>query len=261
MVWGILSAVEEEVWLVIDNLTQKRESRRQNLVFYEGKLMNQSVIVMPTGVGKVRAASSVQYLYDHYCVDRVVFSGVAGAINPELAQGDIVISQKALQHDFDAGGKGLLQEMKTPCFEANPDLIALAVKSVNALGGIKRLKVGTVLTGDQTIISSEKKNWLWETFRGDCVEMEGAAVAMVSCWNKVPFVIIRTITDLANENARIDFRQTMSDQARESAKVVLGMFDKFDEIKGYQRNFPFRVRRVLKRRIRALIDRFNKGSS
>jgi len=261
MVWGILSAVEEEVWLVIDNLTQKRESRRQNLVFYEGKLMDQNVVVMSTGVGKVRAAASAQYLIDHYPVDRIVFSGVAGAVNPELAQGDIVVSQKARQHDFDAGGKNLLIEMKTPCFEANPNLVALAVKSIRALGYEKRLKVGTVLTGDQTIISSEKKNWLWETFRGDCVEMEGAAVAMVSCWNRVPFVIIRAITDLADENARVDFRQAMSEQARESARVVLGMFEKFDDIKSFKRNFPFRVRRALRRRVRALNDSINKGRS
>jgi len=261
MIWGILGAVEQEVWLVIDNMTQKRESRRQNLVFYEGKLMNQSVVVMPTGVGKVRAAASLQYLFDHYPVDRIVFGGVAGAINPELAQGDIVVSQKVLQHDFDAGGKGLLEEMKTLCFEANPDLVTLAVKSVQALGDEKKLKVGTVLSGDQTIISSKKKNWLWETFQGDCVEMEGAAVAMISCWNRVPFVIIRAITDLADENARVDFRQAMSTQARESARVILGMFEKFDEIKSFKRNFPFRVRRALRRRVRALNDSINKGRS
>jgi adenosylhomocysteine nucleosidase len=261
MVWGILGAVEEEVWLVIDNLTQKRESRRNNLVFIEGKLMNQSVVVMATGVGKVRAASSVQYLIDHYPVDRIVFCGVAGAVNPELAQGDIVVGQKTVQHDFDAGGKGLFTEMKTPYFDANPDLVALAVKSIQALGDEKRFRVGTILSGDQTIISSDKKKWLWETFRGDCVEMEGAAVAMVSYRNRVPFVIIRAITDLADENAREDFRQAISTQARRSARVVLGMFEKFDDIKSFKRSFSFRVRRGLLRRIRAFIDISNKGRS
>ena len=108
MVWGILSAVEEEVWLVIDNLAQKKEWKQNNLIFYEGRLSDQKVIVMPTGVGKVRAAASAQYLFDHYPVERVIFCGVAGAVNPELGQGDIVVSQRVLQHDFDAGGKGIL---------------------------------------------------------------------------------------------------------------------------------------------------------
>jgi adenosylhomocysteine nucleosidase len=261
MIWGILGAVEEEVWLVIDNLTQKRESRRRNLFFYEGKLADQNVVIMPTGVGKVRAAASVQYLFDHYRVDRIIFSGVAGAINPGLSQGDIVVSQKVLQHDFDAGGKGRLEEMRSPCFEANPDLISLAVKSVQAMRGEMKLKVGTVISGDQTIISSEKKKWLWETFRGDCVEMEGAAVAMVSCWNRMPFVIIRAITDLADENARVDFRNAMPVQAKKSARVVLGMFDKFNEIKSIKRSFPYRVRRGLRRRARSLIGGFHKEDS
>ena len=157
--------------------------------------------------------------------------------------------------------KGYWQEMKTPCFEADHDLVALAVKSVQALGKESRLKVGTVLTGDQTISSSDKKKWLWETFQGDCVEMEGAAVGMVSTWNRVPFVIIRAITDLADDNARVDFRQAMATQAKESARVVLGMFDKFDDIRIFKRNFPFRLKRALRRRAKVLFGSANKGRS
>jgi adenosylhomocysteine nucleosidase len=231
MVWGIFGAFDAELRLVIDRLIRKRESRWQTLIFYEGRLMNQRVAVMATGIGKVRAAASVQYLLDHYPVDRIVFSGVAGAINPDLGLGDIVVCERVLQHDFDAGGKSLLAKMKTPCFEADRNLVSLAVESVQAMGEEVGLKVGTVLSGDQAIVSSEKKKWLWETFGGDCVDMEGAAVAMVSCWNGVPFVIIRAITDLADENSHVDFRKTLSLQAKKSARVVLGMFEKFDGIK------------------------------
>jgi adenosylhomocysteine nucleosidase len=255
MVWGILSAVEQEVWLIVDNLTHKRETRWQNLVIYEGELGDQSVVVMSTGVGKVRTAASVQYLCDHFPIERIIFCGVAGAVNPDIAQGDIVVGRKILQHDFDAGGKGVLAEMKTPLFEADPELVDLAVSSAHALGAEGRLKVGTILTGDQTIITSAKKNWLWETFHGDCVEMEGAAAALVSHRNNIPFVILRAITDLADENAREDFRRTISTQAEESARVVLGMFAKFEEIKRFKRNFPFRLKRAFLRRVRALTGR------
>jgi len=261
MLWGIISAVEEEVWPVIDNLAQKKEWKQNNLIFYEGRLADHKVIVMPAGVGKVRAAASVQYLFDHYPVEKVIFCGVAGAVNPKLGQGDIVVSQRVLQHDFDAGGKGILEEMKTPCFEADPDLVALAVKSVQTMGNESRLKVGTILTGDQTISSADKKKWLWETFQGDCVEMEGAAVGMVCSWNRVPFVIIRAITDLADDNARVGFRQAMSTQAKESARVVLGMFDKFDDIRTIKRTLPFRLKRALRRRAKALFGSANKGRS
>jgi adenosylhomocysteine nucleosidase len=253
MAWGIMSAVEEEVWLIIDNMSQVRESRWSERVLYQGRIKDRDVVVMPTGVGKAKTAASVQFLLDHFPVEAIIFTGVAGAINPDLKIGDIVIGQKTVQHDFDAGGKGILEDMRTPWFEADPRLVELALRASQDLGLGDRVRVGVVLTGDQTVIDSQKKEWLWQAFQGDCVEMEGAAVALACSLNKVPFVLIRAITDLADENARGDFRRTMPQIAVDSATIALGMLGEFDGARVLKRNFFFRVRRFLSRRTKTLI--------
>jgi adenosylhomocysteine nucleosidase len=252
MAWGIMGAVEEEVWLIIDHLGQARESRWNEQALYKGRIEDRDVVVMPTGVGKAKTAASVQFLIDHFPIEAIVFTGVAGAVNPDLKVGDIVIGQKTAQHDFDIGGKGVLEDMRTPWFEADPRLVELAARAGQDLGLGDRVRIGAVLTGDQTIIDSQKRKWLWQTFQGDCVEMEGASVALVCCLNKVPFVLIRAITDLADENAREDFRRTMSQIAVDSASVALGMLGIYDgEVR--KRNFLFRVKRSLSRKAKALI--------
>lgn len=253
MAWGIMGAVEEEVWLIIDNMSQARESRWNEQTLYQGTIKDQDVIVMPTGVGKAKTAASVQFLLDHFPIEAIIFTGVAGAINPDLKIGDIIICQKTAQHDFDIGGKGILEDMRTPWFEADPKLVELAARAGQDLELGDRVRIGAVLTGDQTIIDSQKRKWLWQTFQGDCVEMEGAAVALVCSLNKVPFVLIRAITDLADENAREDFGRTMSQAAIDSATIVLGMLGKFDGIKVFKRDFLFRVKRFLLRKAKALI--------
>ncbi|MDH4219783.1 MAG: 5'-methylthioadenosine/adenosylhomocysteine nucleosidase [Candidatus Aminicenantes bacterium] len=223
MTWGIAGAVEEEVRCIIDNLSEKSVSQWGRRLVYTGKIKDQDVIVMATGVGKVKTSASIQYLLDHFPIEAVIFTGMAGAVNPGVKVGDIVISQKVVQHDFDLAGKGIVEEMKTPWFEADPELVNLAVRASSELGFKERVRLGTVLTGDQAVVDSKKREWLWETFRGDCVEMEGAAVASVCSQNKIPFVLIRAITDLADENARDDFHQTMSKACTNAANIVLGM--------------------------------------
>jgi adenosylhomocysteine nucleosidase len=253
MVWGIIGAVEEEVWLIIDNMSQTRESRWNRRTIYQGRIEDRDVVVMPTGVGKARTAAAVQYLLDHFPIQAIIFTGVAGAINPDLQIGDIVICQKAVQHDFDAGGKGVLNSMKTPWFEADLGLVELATKASQELGFGDRVRTGVVLTGDQTIIDARKRDWLWQVFQGDCVEMEGAAVALVCSLNKVPFVLIRTITDFADESAREDFGRNLSRLAVDSATIVLAMLGKFDGTRPFRRDFFFRLRRFLLRRARTMM--------
>lgn len=223
MTWGIAGAIEEEVRCIIDNLRQNSMSQWGRSLIHTGKIKNQDVVVMATGVGKIKTAASIQYLLDHSPIEAVIFAGMAGAVNPGVKVGDIVISQKIVQHDYDLGGKGIKEEMKTPWFEADPELIDLAVRASRELGFKERVRIGTVLTGDQTIADSKKREWLWGAFRGDCVEMEGAAVASVCSQNKLPFVVIRAITDLADENVRDDFQETMSKACTDAANIVLGM--------------------------------------
>jgi adenosylhomocysteine nucleosidase len=258
MLWGVVGAVEEEVWPVIDNLTEKRETRRNGKSIYEGKIENSPVVVTATGVGKIRTAASVQYLIDHFPLDAVIFTGVAGAINPELSLGDIVICRKAVQHDFNIGGGTAQDRMKTPWFEADPELVRNALKVGDRLGLQVKVRTGVVLTGDRAVVDSETRTWLWQTFHGDCVEMEGAAVAMVCSLNNVPFLLIRAISDYADEAAREDFRTAMSQAAVGSATLVLGLLGQFDGIRAFRRTFLFRLRRFAARRMRSVIERFHR---
>jgi adenosylhomocysteine nucleosidase len=257
MTWAVLGAVEAEVWPVIDNLSQARETRWNDQAIFQGKIESQEAVVMPTGVGKVRTAASVQHLLDRFPIEAIIFTGAAGAINPEVKIGDVIIGEKTVQHDYDTGGKGLLEEMKTTWFEADPGLVALAVRAGQDTELGDRLRIGTILTGDQTIVDSRKRAWLRQTFRGDCVEMEGAAVASVCARNNVPFVLIRAITDFADENARTDFRQNRSQAAMNSAAVVLAMFGKTGHIRSRRRNLAYRVRRTLSRKAWASVLRLS----
>lgn len=225
MTWGIAGALEEEVRCIIDNLSEDSVSQWGRRIVHTGKIEDQDVVVMATGVGKIKTAASIQYLLDHFQIESMIFTGVAGSVNPDVRIGDIVISLKVVQHDFDLAGKGIVQEMKTPWFEADLKLIDLAVRASCELGFKERVRSGTVLTGDQAIVDSKKRQWLWDTFRGDCVEMEGAAVASVCSQNKLPFVVIRAITDLADENVRDDFQETMSRACKDAANIVLTMLE------------------------------------
>lgn len=251
MTWGILGAVEQEVWAIIDSMTQRRESRWKKRSIYQGRIQNSDVVVMATGVGKVAAAAAVQFLIDHFPLDCIIFTGVAGAINPEIRVGDIVVCQKAVQHDFDIGGNREFEKMKTPWFESHPKLVQMALHAGQMLKWGEKIKTGTVLTGDRTIISSQKKEWLWQTFHGDCVEMEGASVASVCSMNEIPFLLIRAITDKADENARNDFRKAMSGAMIHSATIVLGMLNEYGGIKVLKRNLVFRAKKKLLRKLKS----------
>jgi adenosylhomocysteine nucleosidase len=225
MVWGIAGAIEEEVRCVIEHLSEDSLSQWGRRRIHTGKIKNKDVVVMAAGIGKVKSAASIQYMLDHFPVEAVIYLGMAGSVNPGIKVGDIVISQKVVQHDFDLVGKKIVEEMKIPWLEANPGLIDLAVRASRELGFEKKLYLGKILTGDQAIIDSKKRKCLWDTFHGDCVEMEGAAVASVCLQNGVPFVIIRAITDLADEDTRIDFHRTMPQACKDAANIVLGMIE------------------------------------
>jgi adenosylhomocysteine nucleosidase len=223
MTWGIAGAIEEEVRCTIDILSQDSVFQWGRKFVHTGKIKSRRVVVMASGVGKVKTAASIQYLLDHFPVEALVFTGMAGAVNPGVKIGDIIISKEVAQHDFNLTGKISEYEIKTPWLEADSGLIDLAVRASHELGFGNNCRIGRILTGDQAIIDSKKRQWLWDTFRGDCVEMEGAAVASVCHQNSVPFVIIRAITDLADENTRNDFRRTMRKACMDVADIVLEM--------------------------------------
>jgi adenosylhomocysteine nucleosidase len=226
MLIGIVGALEEEIKPLIAAMKGVQASNWGKRSLYRGAIGNCEVVAISCGVGKVRAAACTQYLIDHFSVEAVLCSGVAGAVNPHLEIGDIVISKRALQHDFDLGDPGLLKKLRKRWLKADPRLMELAMEAGKDLGFEERIHVGTVLTGDQPIASQEKRQWLWETFRGDCVEMEGAAVAQVCRLSSVPFLIVRAISDAANEEAVREFKQSLAQTAGNAVNIVLGMLER-----------------------------------
>ena len=210
-----MGALEGEVRLITDRLVVSGIEEHIRRTFYRGSLTGHEVVVVHSGIGKVRAAASSQFLIEHYGVDRLIFIGVAGALNPELAVGDIVVSDYALQWDFRSLNMG------PPRYQAAPTLVDLAVKAAEKLG--RKVCVGLVLTGDQPVIKLEHKQELWQTFNGYCVEMEGAAVAQVCSMNEVPFVLIRAISDLAEGGSFQDFLQSFARVAPLPGEVALEM--------------------------------------
>jgi len=174
----------------------------------------------------VEAAACTQHLMDRSSVEAVICTGPAGAVNPQLAMGDVVISKRALQHDFDLGDPDPLKKLRKLWLKADRRLIELALEAAKDLGFEGRSHLGTVLTGDQGILSHEKRQWLWKTLHGDCVEMEGAAVAQVCQLNNMPFLIVRAISDSAAEKAVKEFKRSFSQTAADAAKIVLGILER-----------------------------------
>ena len=206
---AFIGAMEEEVAGIRSALSDTVTREYAGLSFTEGSYEGNRCVIVRAGVGKVNAALCAQALIDHYEVSGVVNTGIAGSLNPRIHIGDIVLSTDAVEHDMDATGfdypAGQIPRMDTFSFPADPALRSMARAAAASLPHQVSLHEGRVLTGDQFISSHEKKDFLIRTFSGDCCEMEGGAIAHV-CWlNRIPFLIVRAISDNADNSADTDY--------------------------------------------------------
>lgn len=221
---GIIGAMDEEITLLKKAVSIRETVVRANMTFYIGMLHNKEVVICKSGVGKVNAAVTTQILVDQFSVKSIIFTGVAGAVDPELNIGDIVISTSSMQHDIDASALGF-KKGEIPLFSLSSDFLAdknlvlLAKKGAEQLGEVK-VKLGRVLTGDQFVADYNKVKSLWEEFQGVCVEMEGAAVAQTAMLNEIPFVIIRSMSDKANGEANVNFAEFTVLASEHSFRIV-----------------------------------------
>jgi len=206
---GIIGAMDEEVAMIKAQLTDVQVETRAAMDFYKGKLEGKAVVVVRSGVGKVNAAICTQILADIYGVTGVVNTGIAGSLKAEIDIGDIVLSSDALQHDMDATGfgyePGQIPRVETLAFKADEGLMRLAEECCSRVNPDIHTFVGRVVTGDQFISDKEKKKWLADTFGGYCTEMEGAAIAQACYLNSIPFLIVRAISDKADDSASVDY--------------------------------------------------------
>lgn len=224
---GIIGAMELEVEELKSKMSVSAIVTKAGMEFYEGSLHGSDVVIVRSGIGKVNAALCVQILVDVFQVTHIINTGVAGSLNAQLNIGDILISADALHHDVDATifgyQPGEVPQMGLREFPADEKLAALAKASCERVNPGIRAIIGRVVSGDQFISDKAVKNRLIELYHGDCAEMEGAAIAHGAFLNHVPFVIIRAISDKADDSAEMEYPVFEKAAAKHSARLVEDM--------------------------------------
>ena len=225
---GIVVAMKEELEAVEKFLKNIEEKEIRGTSFKIGIIGKCKCVVVHCGIGKVNASICAQILVDDFHIDYLINTGVAGSLNNDMDICDIVISRKAIQHDFNTGtlddcDPGEIPNIGTKFFDADDRMIEKATRSAQRLNlGVKVIE-GIIATGDQFISDKDVKDYLVEEFDADCCEMEGASIAQVAYLNDVPFVILRAISDKADGSARMSFDDFVSKAAEHSMQLVKEM--------------------------------------
>lgn len=221
---GIIGAMELEVKELKEAMTVSEITKKANMEFFEGTLNNVPVVIVQSGIGKVNAALCTQILADLFQVTHIINTGVAGSLNAALDIGDILISRDALHHDMDVTifgyQLGEVPQMGRREFPADERLAKLAKEACEMVNPDIHAILGRVVSGDQFISGNEIKEKLIQEYQGDCAEMEGASIAHGAYLNNIPFVIIRAISDKADNSAEMDYPAFEAAAAKHSAALV-----------------------------------------
>ena len=205
---GIIGAMEEEVETLLQLMEDKKETEKAGSVFYDGILEGLPVTVVQCGVGKVNAALCTQILCDCFGVTHLVNTGIAGSLCADLDIGDLVVSRDAMYHDVDAVAFGYplgkVPGMDVTTFPADDTLLGYAFAAAEEVNP-GHTKIGRVASGDQFVASKEAKERIIDLTKALCTEMEGAAIAQTAYRNKLPFVILRAISDKADDSTTMDY--------------------------------------------------------
>ena len=228
---GIISALQSEVDLLLDNSQIDRVDHTGGIDYYVGTLCGQPVVIVKTGMGKVQAASGVTALLNRYPVSKVIFTGIAGGVSDETDVLDVVVADQLLMHDFGtvtndgfewySGNSGFDDYPRYfPCDEA---LVSLAYDCAVNVRGEDHVFVGTIATGDQFISSERYVEKLQEDFQALACEMEGAAIAIICTQYDIPCVVIRTMSDKADGLAHEIVENMTEIAANNSSRIVMEM--------------------------------------
>lgn len=224
---GIIGAMEEEIAQLAEQMETEDTITAAGMTFRAGSLCGQQIVLVRSGVGKVNAAICTQILADRFSVDAVINTGIAGGIMKGLKIGDIVLSTDAVHHDVHAEAfdyaPGQIPQMDIFAFPADERLADLAERVNREINPEVRTWRGRILSGDQFISSNEVKHQLRETYQGACAEMEGAAIAQAAYLNRIPFLIVRAISDNADDQASVDYDTFEKQAIRHSVNLVCGM--------------------------------------
>lgn len=223
---GIIGAMDVEVATLKEAMENKTEKTVAGSVYCEGTLEKLPVVIVQCGIGKVNAAMCAQVLCDCFGVTHIVNTGIAGSLNAKLDIGDFVISNEAVYHDFDVSVLGYpvgqVPGLDVRAFPADKMLTELACQVADNLCP-GHVQIGTVASGDQFVCSKEQKQAIIKNTGGLCTEMEGAAIAHTAWKNGVPFVVIRAISDKADDSAEMDYPTFEAIAAVRCAEVTRAM--------------------------------------
>ena len=222
---GIIGAMAEEIRLLQEVMSEQKAWSEAGVTFISGKIKEQEVVLVQSGIGKVLAAITTTLLISHYQVDAVINTGSAGGIGPGLQIGDVVLSDKLAYFDADvtAFGYEMGQMAGMPLYyQADPTLIAKAEKAAKAHG--LQTRTGFIVSGD-TFVDNQAKIAMIKSYFPDVLanEMEGAAIAHVAHQYGVPFVVIRAMSDVGDENASVNFDEFILEAGKHSAEMVIAL--------------------------------------
>ena len=226
---AIMGAMPEEIEPLLAKVENINRVEYANNSYYEATYKGKELVIAYSKIGKVFASLTATILLEKFSCDTLLFSGVAGAISPDLNIGDLIIADGLCQHDLDivAFGHpyGYVPEGEV-CISTDVNLRNIAKEVAKKRDLI--LKEGIIATGDQFVANSERKDWILNTFNADAIEMEGASVAVICNALDVPCFILRAISDTANDDAGVDFDEFMVGSAKISANFILDMVENIE---------------------------------
>ena len=202
------------------------------LKFFEGQINNKDCVLVECGIGKVNAARTTQIMLDNFEIEFVINIGTAGGLNEKLGVTDVVIGEKMVQHDFDITAFGREKGFITGVgkfIEADKELVEKCEAVMNSLDSEKSFQVitGTIASGDLFCTDKVLAQNIRNEFGADCVEMEGAAIAQICYLDKVPFLVIRSITDKKDGSAKVDFETFLETSSKRAANILKEVLKKY----------------------------------
>jgi adenosylhomocysteine nucleosidase len=228
---GLICAIPQELGHLRELLTHTRSEEEANTRFDTGTIDGHDVVLTGSGMGKVNAALVTTLLANRFGCRAIVFSGVAGGLDPTLAIGDLVIADRIIQHDtgvlenervqpYQPGHVPFINPTDRLGYPTDPSLLARVKDRLEGITVSGRLVYGTVLSGDQYLHCEVTRDRLHREFGGLAVEMEGGAVAQVCDAFGIPWLVIRALSDLAGGNSRFDFASFVDQAAAASATIL-----------------------------------------
>jgi adenosylhomocysteine nucleosidase len=224
---GIIGAMDEEVTILRENMTDIKETEIAGCHFYEGKMAQADVVLLQSGIGKVNAALGTTLLIDHYKPQYIINTGSAGGFDQTLEVGDVVISTEVRHHDVDVTAfnyeYGQVPQMPA-AFLPDPFLVETAEAAAQLGFGAGHVTKGLIATGDSFLSDPKRVAFIKEKFPTlKAGEMEAASIAQVCHQFGIPFVIIRSLSDIAGKDANISFDQFLDTAAKNSAELIISM--------------------------------------